>query len=205
MLWLLPAKLHLLSVVLVTLLTATNSKRLPYFPIEISRTVASGGRLAGMVFKLGVGNLIGTLFLSHAIVPETVGLWLALCVIAFFDDIRHPVLHVVGVAMLMIDMLCWALLLGDPWVYTLFALAFLVYASRMVLKLAVMMYYHDVLWPGQPLWTVVLQAKPVLSAMLIMQGGERAFDSSRAPLVLPVFRMGGVLQWVALATIACVF
>lgn len=87
---------HLLAVVLATQVSALIWGKVPYFPIEISRTAASGA-IPLTVFRVGVASSILTLLLARSLNPLTCSVWLCLTVICVFDDVNFWALHMLGV------------------------------------------------------------------------------------------------------------
>lgn len=132
------SKVQTLCVVLLTWGVALFEGNLPYFPIEISRTAASGP-LAHGVFVWGIISILPTLLFETFFVRETVVvifvgtafenassnvqqsmalvfgspllLWPIVLAVAWFDDTKHFWAHMTGVAMV-IGLVCANVFLG---------------------------------------------------------------------------------------------
>lgn len=94
-------KQHLLVTVLLTQATSLLfGDRLPYFPIEISRTAASHPT---SYYVLVFGTLTCFGYISKYVDrPEMILSWLGMCVLAIFDDVNHWSAHMFGVLVMML-------------------------------------------------------------------------------------------------------
>jgi len=175
--------LHLLiGLGLVQLAALCFSSELPYYPIEMSRIAASGA-LPLTLFRLVVLSLGIGLHMNSHLVPYTV--WVSLIVIAVFDDVIFPFLHMVGVSMLGMSAL-WLVYQNKPlysYNFIIVGLAACVFFLRIVAKAAAVYsleYIHNIQEiPGE--------------AMAIMYTGYASRDT------IMVFRICGFLQWVVFA------
>ena len=175
-------KIHLLVTIVATQLVALFYERssVPYFPIEISRTAASGPLALG-TFRIGIGSLILSLVWTGHVTHITLGLWVCLSTVALFDDVSNWT-HMVGVAGIFLHMALQALsneplpILG----------ALVIYCLRFALDMVTLIVYEDC-----PLSPTQLAAKH----KEIMYNGAPA--CKRPDVTLQVYRLGGVMQWIA--------
>lgn len=188
-------KLHLLLIVLTVQLVALwqQEEPVPYFPIEISRTAASGS-VNRWLFPLGIVSL-GVTLRSRGLLRRYRLVWVALLCIACFDDKYHPVLNQVGVALLFVTLMR-SLLLALPddeeerlkrvrQHVLVIAAAGSIYLTRFVLKLAIV--YLLELQPGDTVYERVME---------IMHHSEAVWAT------LAIFRLCGVMQWLAFGLLA---
>lgn len=117
------SKIHATAVIVCTWIAALfgpDTRKLPYFPIEISRAAASNDQAHG-VFVWGVISILPTLlfesfYFTNASLSEKghittvtsivfgtpLFLWPAVLAIAWFDDRNHMFLHLAGVSVLLL-------------------------------------------------------------------------------------------------------
>jgi hypothetical protein len=197
-----PNKLHILVTILLTQAAAVYTGRAPFFHIEVSRTAASGA-LPLWIFRIGAASSILTLLATKSLsVQHSPHLfaWVALVMIAVFDDGNWPVMHFVGIGVLALTA-CYALWLrgGTGGVFAITAL--LIWILRLVLKVGVVAWYELDKLPMGNMRTLIrlLTSK----AMHIMHGGTVACRDPAS--VIPVFQVCAVLQWVAFYALSHVF
>jgi hypothetical protein len=153
----------------------------PYFPIEISRCLASNAFVTRtFFFALAALPVAASRFdrLSLADVTRAhVITYAALWAIAGFDDVEHWALHMLGVALLGVGALRMA------WTHNkmdVIVVAGLVYASRLVLKVVVLVWFEGVR---------SLHEIGAVAANIMYTG------QCVSPHTLTVFKACGVLQW----------
>ena len=105
------SKCHMIAVIICTWCCALFvDRKVPYFPIEISRTVAAGP-LAHSVFTWGTISIIVSLLydsfsvrgnMYELVFGNPIVLWPIIVSIAWFDDARHFNLHCLGVIIMLI-------------------------------------------------------------------------------------------------------
>lgn len=197
-------KLHLLVIVLMVQATALFWERdepLPYFPIEISRTAATGV-LNRWLFLLAILSLGVTLHLRRLLERYRL-VWIALLFLAWFDDKHHPLSHQISVGLLflgLIHALSQDLLPGDEksrlrhaekYAPVIFGAA-AIYVARVVMKVLVVLLFELETYGG-PL--VILER-----VMTIMHHGSAV---CLTPWVtINVFRLCGVMQWLVFGLLA---
>ena len=214
------SKCHMILVILCTWLSALFIDRsVPYFPIEISRTAASGP-VAHSVFTWGSISLILSLLYDNCFIVargdmfqlvfgNPIMLWPIVVSIAWFDDTRHFHLHNLGVTCM----------LGMIALHVFFAkdaqLKVPVYVSALCLvfmgafiKGGAIVYMEM----KEPLydWRVPLRIasntdgkmdEAVNSTLGIMYRG----DASEFAHLLPIFQVTGMLQWLCFYLLASLY
>lgn len=215
------SKLHMVAVIICTWFCALFiDKRVPYFPIEISRTAASGP-VAHSVFAWGTMSTIVTLVYEtfHAwankapmiriVFGNPMILWPIVVFIAWFDDTRHFYLHNLAVVCM----------LGMVGVYVFLSddanLKVPVYVSGISLGLVgacikggaiVYMEMKEPLYD----WRVPLRIasntdgkmmQVVNSTMNLMFRG----DAAEFRHLLPIFQVTGMLQWLCFYLLASLY
>ena len=190
------AKAHLLVVIVLVQIVALYDGQVPYYPTEISRTVASSDS-AGAIFKAGVLTLPLTLWLSGSAHLQSFGVWAALMIIACYDDVDSWGLHMAGVGLLGAVAVCNTWTKGIDAALPLCA-AFLLFGLRVVFKfLAILLFELPLLkvdWKDQSFLHVLVQ-----TYASCMYNGPLSRSS------LPMFKLGGVLQWVVFYLLAQTF
>lgn len=201
------AKAHLLATVVATQCTALLAGSVPYFPIEVSRTIASGP-LPTLVFRLGVWSLGLSLCWTRTLTWNTAALWLSVVWIAEFDDVRHWALHMMGVGMLFAACTFSSVQHRGTAALLPLGAAFTIYVLRILLKLAAVLLFLVEEWPmsnGTPSTTLVNVGRVGFDkSMDIMYRGAVACPRSYEH-VLPMFKLGGVLQWAAFYALSFAF
>ena len=184
-------RFHLFAtVVCVQVAALLVDRRVPYWPIEVSRTAASGPA-AFTVFVVGAATLGVTLYQTATLCATTAALWLALLVIALFDDVSFFEAHMGGVAALAAVAVAAAVQAGRGAVVPLGAGAAL-YLFRVVIKVAAVLAYERL--PTLDWRRPASLALVARHAQLIMLHGARVCRSPAE--TMPAFYLGGVLQWV---------
>jgi hypothetical protein len=190
------AKVHLLIIVILTQLAVLYTGKCPYYPIEISRTIASDP-LPGSVFRAGIISMLGTMWLTNALTKQTFALWISLLVIAFFDDDKYWLLHMIGVAMMGCVCSYSILLRGSPAFLTM-AAGGLIFAFRIVMAAIAVMTFEMkkserfVSWKQYWFNVAVVYNRAM-------------FEGPRSPDSHMMFQMKGVLQWVVFWMLASLF
>lgn len=157
-------------------------RKAPYFPIEISRILASGPH-AYWSFVLPVLFIVP--FIPFNMYTFTS--WLCILGIAAIDDKTSWSLHMLFVAGLMIIATIKAIALRDN--LFILCMAFSLYGARIVFKVAAVFLFHH---------APMSRAKDV--CMQIMFGTIQPANQA----TLLAFQLGGVLQWIVLALIGIV-
>lgn len=101
---------HLLfGVILVHIFALFVDKKVPYYPIEISR-VAASGYYANLILKTTSATLVANVFVLHEKVSIFIyGMCFSLIVIAFFDDFQYHGIHLLGVVSLALCVILYTL------------------------------------------------------------------------------------------------
>ena len=217
MLWY--SKIHAALIILCTWIAGLFiDKSVPYFPIEISRT--GTGPYSSLIFKWGAVSLVVSLYLDGAMhirqkysemLSSPVPIWGCLLVIAWFPDHTHLLIHGAGVILLMMCVLLNVLFIGDaqrrlPIVLTALGIE----SARMALKGYVVLFTEldRNIWSPWTYWNAIwningLRDEIVEQIMKIMYKGV---DYSILPhLTIPVLRVTGVMQWLALYLMMCLY
>jgi hypothetical protein len=207
-------KFHLLCTVIFTQVTAlvfsgTNGK-LPYFPIEISRTASSSPNayavlLAGM---LTMSYHIYALYRVTGVLDKPLlFVWSGACMLAIFDDVSNWSLHMVGV-FAMVGGGIYIILNNDTQnvsvnVRSLYCVcAVSVYLIRFLLKsVAVIGFESDVteaVWTPSTWFSFITES--ALRKTLVEKTLNIMYNGATVCLypeyTLPLFKASGVLQWV---------
>lgn len=194
------SKRYLLVLILVVqsiaLLSTDPHEQIPYFPIEISRTAATTA-LNRWVFPLGVLLLVPVALRvdgprTRSPMRFTVA-WLGLFMLAWFDDKHYWLLHMIGVGLMILSLLSacgkWnggSLGMELLWQNERLIGGLVLYAVRVVLKVAVV-----VLFEAQSLTAPALLLAKVQAIAL------HGASATQGPFTLSVFRLCGVVQWLA--------
>lgn len=175
-------KVHLLVTIIATQLVALfYDRKVPYFPIEISRTAASG-QTSLLTFRVGVLSILLTLFWTGHLTLTTFILWIGLSIVAVFDDVSHWGLHMMGVAVVFTVMAVRSIEHGSmPVIY-----AVIIYGVRFLLDAATLVTYEKCAFSPSSF--------TALHKDIMYRG---AVACKRPDVVIPVYRIGGVLQWAA--------
>jgi hypothetical protein len=154
--------------------------KVPYFPIEVSRLLASGwAAWSTFVFGLAYIGIKLFIFGPWKLLPT----WFCIVGIAVFDDVSNWALHMTFVG-LMAGTIVIRSIMSPQRLFVILCAAF-VYASRLVLKLGAM-----VVLEGE--WTTAY-------GLEIMYTGQ-----TKSPHTLLIFRVCGVLQWVSFWMLASI-
>ncbi len=199
-----------LVIVLATFAAALVEGSLPYFPIEISRAAAN--RYGQCVFGFGIVMLLIWSALHNVLLvmadvedPVDFGTSLAsfgLLAIALFDDVHSYKLHMLGVVVLILGTACKAFRYASDGAIALLGVALAIYTSRLALK-ALSVYAYELAPSALPnADTKSLQA-------IVIDLGARSRDimlhgRTKNVRTLWVFRLCGVLQWIALGLCALI-
>jgi len=192
-------KAHVLATIVATQIVALLVDRsVPYFPIEVSRTAASGPT-ALCTMRVGFVLLLPVLVWQQQLTMPTLWLWAALVCIAVADDVRYWTVHMLGVAMMLPPLVvgAWS---RSAMVPVLVGVS--LYLFRLVIKTTVLIVYEVPVGEqraqykqGIQTWLRWLVAKVMERGMAVMYRGA---DACQHPsVVMPVFKICGVLQWVA--------
>lgn len=193
-------KLHLLITIICTQVAALLFN-VPYFPIEISRTAASGP-ISSLVFRFGLFSLIVTLLLTGTLNNQTLLLWLSLSMIALFNDKSYFWIHMLGFGIMLALSTYQAI--TRPLSLRLLILALSLYLLRLVGKFMVL-----VLLEMPPCNRVDFLSKEYYLAvyhkhMHIMYFGVKS--GLRHPrITMLIFKASAVLQWILLYVLSCIY
>lgn len=200
----LAVKLHLLASILVTqALALWDSKRLPYFPIEISRTAASS-LLATRSLQFGFTTLLVTMLLSGAATWARVLMWAGLMVVAFVPDTLHKALHIGGVLIMFAG--AAADLAWTGRVYYVFV-GVVIYALRTVFLFTSLLLIDEHFQHDTWRFTDTAFIKKVAARHhAIMFLPREEFPPGTYPArVIPYCKVSGVGQWVAFFVVSLAF
>lgn len=173
------------------------SGELPYFPIEVSRTAATTA-FNRWLFPFGVLWLVpvacvvdgATLVQLRRIAPA----WLGLLLLAWFDDSHHLLLHMAGVALMLLGVV-YARNYDFVWGVRRFSLWYLPVHNKYIIR-GVALYAFRVLLK---VVTVALLESEGWSPFAIGWRANEIMQGTSAALyprvTLNVFRLCGVLQW----------
>lgn len=210
------AKLHCLCIVICVWLSALLvDKTVPYFPIEISRT-ASTGHFSQLIFKWGIVSLLPTLvyesFFSPAAYaagekkledPTLFLVWLGILIAAWIPDRESMVIHGGGVLIIILAVA----------IHVFMAEAHNLQRNLCVLVCALGIEAARMLIKGFVVWFAELDGGKVWDPMAyvmalyhhaditrhIMKVMFEGVDHAIVPaLTIPVLKVTGVMQWMAL-------
>lgn len=179
--------IHLLAVIILVQVTAFVSvplQKVPYYPIEFSRTAASSVH-TNQIFTFGALSLVLSILIEERftlLLP-----WFGLFILAAFDDVYHWDVHMCGIFMMMIGVVLHLLFmpkLNDR--FTLFLCANIIYVIRVVLKFFVVASAELSLLPWQWHERIPLIFDTCLHIM---------YHGSSNEVVLLIFKTTAVLQW----------
>lgn len=182
-------KFFLGMTVSLTIFTSLIAGNPPYFPIEISRTAATGA-LSGAILQVGSVALGPILLVSNMLNLITITLWFGLMLLTFMDDVRHHRLHTVGVIMVAISGL---LQVYHTKKWQPFVIFCAIYALRGLLKLSAVVLEAG--WSG-PVYLPSTYFRVAEKGDEIMKKGAVACKYYPF-LVITVFKITGVMQWLA--------
>lgn len=202
-------KLHLLVAIVATQAVALYNGKLPYFPIEISRTAASS-LLATRVLSGGFISAIITMYLSKALTWHTFIMWMGLCITAMVPDTRSIVGHMFGPVLVFVGALTHALNNPHPLeTVSAVGMAMIIFVLRICLKVGVLLLFDTSSRSTvTSLWSIVGHAHVRNTvknrALDIMFRGDEAFIAATNTInpaakqaIVAVFKVCGVLQCVA--------
>ncbi len=172
---LLAVSLLLLGTIAAALLL--DGQPAPYFPIELSRLLATGV-YAEWTFRLGLLVLLA----AHVHEPWVLAAGACVLGVSLFDDARYFVAHMVCVYAMIA--LVGVRALRSPATLHVFGVAVALYAVRIGLKALALAAYEDMPVP----WTVGAFVSRAQDVML----GQHAMQSAMTRLA---FQAGGVIQW----------
>ena len=172
----------------------------PYFPIEISRCIASNKESTIIFLTTVLTAAITSVFIDRITWnPSILLIFSGLIVLGAADDVSYWLLHMIGVGMVMI---------GIVWNnsrYTLFGIAIVLYFTRIIIKCYAL--YQ---------WEIHEYKKDVLRFPINILGypeimKKKAFDimytgKTEHPNTLKAFQYGGgVLQWIVFLLLSFCF
>jgi hypothetical protein len=157
-----------------------NKSNIPYFPIEVSRILASSESAYWSFF---VGLLIILFTSLDYSSPWQVCAWLIVMGIAIFDDRQFWLLHMLLVGCLLALVLAKAM--GSTNQIYLLCMAMCLYAIRLVFKVGALYFLEGV---------ALSDCKE--AALQIMFGSRSAARLHSGTVV--AFQLGGLLQWIVL-------
>ena len=207
------AKLHLFATVILTQATAVWSGNLPYFPIEISRTAASG-MAPLLVFRTGVTLLLATLYSSKCLDWTTLFLWAGVMVVAFVPDTVHLVVHNLGVLVVFLTAGYYVYRHAHSTALPPLLCAVVIFLLRLAFKMLVLVIYDKYAN------AYFLNAGSYVTAIrgIHKRGSEFMFmgraaygttlseaDETAWTAISGVFKVCGVMQWVAFYALSLVF
>jgi hypothetical protein len=163
---------HLIALILGCVFAVSWSK-LPYFPIEVSRAIASSDK---SLLVLRVLGLVLVVLCQNA---HDIAAWACFMIVVYADDVNYWTLHMMGVAGIA------AVSYSIENSFSVFVRAALLYALRVCLR-------------GSAVW--LLEGTPLLQVpKRVLQIGYDGKSESR--LLLAVFRLSGLIQWVIIWTV----
>ena len=180
-------KVHLfVLVVIVQTIALFKETTLPYFPIEISRTAATGD-LNKTLFPLGILSLGITFWMTGEFKLQYLLSWIGLFILSYFDDEKYFLLHMFGVFIMIVGVILIGLYSKTRYADLIIVLcAMIIYAVRVIMKLLVVMLLE-------------VNANDMFNFIKIKQVIDQIMFAGicQYPLqTLTVFRICGVLQWI---------
>lgn len=185
---------HLLAgVVAMQFAALFIDKKLPYWPIELSR-IAASGHYALLIFRATAFTIGPALWVLGETRGVMYGLWFSLVGIAIFEDSGKWLLHMVFVFCMTVMIAMGAFYHSPPhkWHHNLYLVgaALAIYGVRFILRAGALIYFEKLSAP-QDL---------IQRGQQIMYKGARACTAPSA--VIPVFQVCGVLQWICFIVFA---
>jgi hypothetical protein len=210
-------KVHTLAVCVMTAAIGVLVDRgVPYFPIELSRTAC--GPQSRFVFKWGAASVLPTLcwsvFQQHhkrddsslfawLLLHSPLPIWVCFMVVAVYEDENHLFIHNGAVLGILCVVAGHSLLGGDAqrrWPVMFCGLLLL--GVSVAMKAIVIVYTeHEVALSDWWVWWRVLLNAEGFRTRVVDHTMDVMFreEVARVPhLSLPIFRVTGVLQWLAL-------
>lgn len=206
------AKVHILLTILATQGISLYDGRVPYFPIEVSRTAASSD-LANTVMGLGFSTLFFTLYETNQLNPVTTLLAVGLCLVAAIKDTESFWGHMFAVG-LVFGAACWHLYIrvakfGIPPSELLvpFLWAMGVWALRIVFRSLAMLYLDPKLEHERVrgTWLGLTQAGFNRTREIMLKGPLAFEKDSDWFKIVPTLQICGVLQWVSFFALSLMF
>lgn len=203
-------KIHMLATILATQLVAIYDGSVPYFPIEISRTAASSPT-ATHVLGAGILSMLPLLYRTNTLNVMTYGMWLGLAIVAIVPDTVSKSGHMAGVAVLYIAALARIFTELNAAAFMHFLCSLFIFGIRLFFKVGILLLYDT---PTRQSWRTPTDIffNPRVGqtiynrSMEIMFGGPSAFKYVEdASVILPIFKVCGVLQWVSFYMLSFVF
>ena len=176
---------------LITVLSMINNalfieKKLPYFPIELSRMAASGPT-ANLVFRCC--TLLPTTYVFDGPPsPTTLLLCLSIAIVALFDDVRSLAIHMLGVLGIFYCA-CIQAYNRPVLLYTCLIPACIIYIVRIILK-GLVVHFLERKQNMATLCDVDVQRGNVIYGADIMYGRKKAKYTETTM----IFILGGFLQ-----------
>ena len=201
-------KYHTALVVLCTWVCGYFWDRsIPYFPIEVSRT--GTGPVSSQVFRYGTLTIGATLwyekhvdaFIKGHVLDSPVLVWLWVLLIAWFPDDTHNTVHVCAVLGMVMCIFLNVLLIGDTQRrMPIIVCAMAIQGAGIALKAFVVLFTEldRPMWQWRIYWDVLsnpLRSEVYTHVKRIMF--ESADNAIVPHLTLPLFRVTGVMQWLA--------
>jgi hypothetical protein len=185
-------KLTILCIVTTLQTVALRWGSVPYFPIEISRT-AQASIINQWVFPIASVLLplvmVQTNEWDNKYIPSLFGLIL----LAYFDDKTHLVMHQIGVVIMVFCALNVIIYAPDYWNrFMLFLCALALLLTRIVLKVFIVSTVELGSYSPQAI---------MMKSIQIMYDG--AYACQYPQYTIPIFQLGGLLQWVTFYLILC--
>jgi hypothetical protein len=194
-------KVHLLATVLLTQMSALIWGKVPYFPIEVSRTAASGP-IPLTIFRTGIVSIIVTLFITKSLSVQTVMVWLALSIICLFDDVNYWLIHMSGLLGLILVSLYSVYARGKSSIAP-FLMALTIYGLRNVMKACLIALVETNPKEFDGIFSRQWLRFQFNRHMAIMYQGESA--CLYPEFIMPAFKISAVLQWVLLYALSFCF
>lgn len=194
-------KAHLLATILATQVSALIWGKVPYFPIEISRTAASGP-IPLTIFRIGIVSVIATLFITKSLNIQTFVVWISLSTICLFDDVNYWALHMSGVAGLLLVSIYSIYLRGRACLAPCI-MAIVIYGLRNLMKITLIALMEIDKEKSFKFMSKEWMQDQFTRHMAIMYNGEKACLNPN--YLMPAFKISAVLQWVLLYSISFCF
>lgn len=188
-------KVHLfVLVVIIQSIALIKETTLPYFPIEISRTAATG-ELNKTLFPLGILSLGVTFWMTGEFKLQYILSWIGLIILSYFDDKNYFLLHMFGVFIMIVGVILIGLYSKTRYADLIIVLcAIMIYAVRVVMKLLVVIILE-------------VNSNDMFNFIKIKQVIEQIMFEGicRYPVhTLIVFRICGLLQWILFAMLVSI-
>ena len=195
-------KLCLLATVVTTSISALVEGYLPYYPIEISRTAC--GKFSHPIFVIGI-LISGVTMVLETKFGWTYLAWTGLAILAIFDDASYWGVHMMGVGF-MVSSTFFLVLFKDPRKnLPIFVCAMILYLTRIVMRTVVVLFIElELPFWSLDTWTTLIRPEFIFEKhMKIMYNGAQACKFPH--IVLPIFRVSGILQWLPFYIMATIY